>query len=489
MIKTTKEIVKRRKIKIVGDNSRVITLPHIPSKIPRINNIIKEVLKLSEEEAEQQLEETLFLFADRHRNLKKLLMRHYDRVSEYVIDKETINNTQKLLIGAFFTMEYSIESAALFNPSIVPHPDQSLLPKGSMRFIMSLRATGEGHISSIVFRSGIIDKNLSFNFDSVSEYVETPEMVHDPTYDNNLFKLKLQDLKAWNETSEKILDSLPSYFTHEELQKSIRSLFLDTNFNVDSWTTTTIHWLADSNYRIRFDGETALSERVIYPISANESKGIEDARFVKFIHDNGKVMYYATYTAYNGRRVLSQMIETQDFQTFNMITLNGKGVKNKGMALFPRQIDGKYVMLSRQDGENNYIMFSDDLHFWNEGTLLQKPEQPWEFVQIGNCGSPIETDKGWLVITHGVGNMRQYSIGVILLDLKDPTKVIAKLENPLLTANEEEREGYVPNVIYSCGSMLVKDRLIIPYAMSDVASRIAIVDVNDLFDKMTFVEE
>lgn len=484
-----KQLVRRKRMKIRGDTSRVITLPHVPSKIPRINNIIKEVLKLPEAEAEQQLEETIHLFADRHRNLEKLLMRHYDRVSEYVIKKETISKTQKLLIGAFFTMEYSIESAALFNPSIVPHPDQSLLPKGSMRFIMSLRATGEGHISSIVFRSGIIDKNLSFNFDSVSEYVETPRIVHDPTYDNNLFQLKLKDLNAWNETSEKILSSLPDYFTHEELQKSIRNIFLDSNFHADSWTTTTIHWLADSNYRVKFDDDTALSERVIYPISANESKGIEDARFVKFTHSNGEEMYYATYTAYNGRRVLSQMIETKDFQTFNMITLNGKGVRNKGMALFPRKVNGKYAMLSRQDGENNYIMFSDDLHFWEEGTLLQKPEQPWEFVQIGNCGSPIETDKGWLVITHGVGNMRQYSIGVILLDLEDPTKIIAKLEDPLMTANEEEREGYVPNVIYSCGSMLVDDKLIIPYAMSDVASRIAIVNVNDLFEKMKFVEE
>lgn len=482
-----RRLVKRKRIKIVGDNSRVITLPHIPSKIPRINNIIKRVLKLSEADAEDQLEETFLLFANRHRNLDQLLLRHYDRVSQYVIKKETITNTQKLLIGAYFTMEYSIESAALFNPSIVLHPNQNLLPEGSIRFILSLRATGEGHISSIVFRSGIVDKNLSFNFDTVSEYVQTPLMVHDAFYDNNLFELKLKDLKAWNETSKLIMSSLPTFFTHEELQKSIREIFLDSSFTPDSWTTTTIHWLADSNYKIRFDEETALSGRVIFPVSANESKGIEDARFVKFTHDSGDITYYATYTAYNGRRILSQLIETEDFQTFNMITLNGEGVKNKGMALFPRKINGKYAMLSRQDGENNYIMFSDNLHFWHEATLIQQPEEPWEFVQIGNCGSPIETDKGWIVMTHGVGNMRQYSIGVILLDLDDPTKVIAHLEDPLLTANEEEREGYVPNVIYSCGSMLLNDKLIIPYAMSDVATRIAIVDVNDLFEKMKFV--
>ncbi len=481
-----KQLVKRKKIKIVGDTSRVITLPLVPSKIPRINNIIKRVLNFTQEEAEEQLEETFLLFANRHRNLEQLLLSHYDRVSEYVVKKATINKTQKLLIGSYFTMEYSIESAALFNPSIVPHPNQNFLPDGSMRFIMSLRATGEGHISSIVFRSGVLNENLSFNFDSVSEYVETPLMVHDPFYENNLFQLKLKDLKAWNETSRIVLSDLPPFFTHEELKKSIRDIFLNPDFSADSWTITTIQWLADSNYKIRFNDDTSLSERVIFPVSANESKGIEDARFVRFTHENGNVTYYATYTAYNGRRVLSQLIETQDFQTFNMISLNGDGVKNKGMALFPRKVNGKYVMLSRQDGENNYIMFSDNLHFWGEATLLQEPKQPWEFVQIGNCGSPIETDKGWLVITHGVGNMRQYSIGVILLDLNDPTKVIARLEEPLLTATEEEREGYVPNVIYSCGSMIVKDKLIVPYAMSDIASRIAIVDVAELFERMKF---
>ena len=281
------QLVKRKKMKIVGDNSRVITLPHVPSKIPRINNIIKRVLQFSQDEAEKQLNKTLLLFADRHRDLEQLLMRHYDRISEYVVKKETISKTQKLLLGAYFTMEYSIESAALFNPSIVLHPDQSLLPEGSIRFIMSLRATGEGHISSIVFRSGILDKNMSFNFDSVSDYVETPLMVHDPFYDTKRFELKLKDLKAWNETSKRILSSLPPFFKHEELRNSIRDIFLDSNFSADSWTITTIHWLADSNYKIRFDDDTEISERVIFPISANESKGIEDARFVKFTHENG----------------------------------------------------------------------------------------------------------------------------------------------------------------------------------------------------------
>ena len=482
------KIVKRGRLKIVGDTTRVITLPHIPTKLPQIGNIIQRVLKITDKEAENLLKETLHLFSDRHKDIQQQLWRHYDKISEYIPQGTIVSKTKKLLIGAFFTKEYSIESAALFNPSIVLHPDQSLLPEGSIRFIMSLRATGEGHISSIVFRSGVIDENFLFKFDSVSEFVETPAMVHDPFYAANLFQLKLEDLKAWNETSRRILSKVPSYFTYADLKLSIQEIYASEDFTADSWTITILKWLADSNYKVRFDDKTSISERVIFPVSSNESSGIEDARFVKFTHENGVVKYYATYTAYNGYSILPQLIATKDFQTFNIITLNGEGVKNKGMALFPRRVNGKFAMLSRQDGENNYIMFSDNMHFWHEATLLQKPEQPWEFMQIGNCGSPIETEKGWIVLTHGVGAMRQYSIGVILLDLEDPTKIIARLEEPLLRATEEEREGYVPNVIYSCGGMIVKDKLIIPYAMSDVASRIAIVDVNDLFKKMKFIK-
>lgn len=481
-----KRIVERKEMKISGDNSRVITLPHIPTELPRIGNIVFRVLKLSKKESEKLLQEILFLFADRHKDIQQHLLRHYHKISEYIPKISTINKTQKLLIGAYLTKEYSIESAALFNPSIVPHPDQTLLPQGSIRFIMSLRATGEGHISSIVFRSGTIDKNFLFNFDSVSEFVETPAMVHDPLYDNNLFQLKLEDLKAWNDTSQTIMSKLPGFFTYSELKLSIQEVYINPDFKTDHWTINVINWIADSNYKVKFDEETAVCERVIFPVSSNESKGIEDARFVKFIHDDGAETYYATYTAYNGHSILSQLIETKDFLTFNIITLNGEGVRNKGMALFPRKVNGKYAMLSRQDGESNYIMFSDNLHFWHSATLIQKPQQPWEFVQIGNCGSPIETDKGWLVLTHGVGSMRQYSIGVILLDINDPTKVIARLEEPLLSPNEKEREGYVPNVLYSCGSMKIEETLIIPYAMSDISSGIATVNINDLFEKMKF---
>lgn len=484
-----KRIVRRKRLKIAGDPSRVIIRPHIPSKLPHIDHMIERVLRLSEEEADKELNKTLVLFTDRHKNIQTQFLKHYDNISEHIRKDAVITPTKKLLIGAFFSMEYSIESAALFNPSIIPHPDQTGVPDGAIRFILSLRATGEGHISSIVFRSGILTKDFSLSFDTASEYAETPALVHDPYYDSNLFRLKLMDMKAWNKTSQLILSNLSTFFTHEELKLSIKQIHLNTDFEVDSWTVNTIKWLADSNYKVKFNDDTDVSERVIFPVSENESKGIEDARFVKFNYENGRSTYYATYTAYNGRRVLSQLIETQDFQTFNIATLNGEGVKNKGMALFPRKINGKYAMLSRQDGENNYIMFSENLHFWHSAKLLQKPKEPWEFVQIGNCGSPIETERGWIVLTHGVGSVRQYSIGVILLDLEDPTKIIARLEEPLLTANEEEREGYVPNVIYSCGSMIINNKLIIPYAMSDIASRIAMVDIDELFAQMKFEEE
>jgi predicted GH43/DUF377 family glycosyl hydrolase len=383
-------------------------------------------------------------------------------------------------------MEYSIESAALFNPSIIPHPDQTNIPEGSLRFIMSLRATGEGHISSIVFRSGIIKQDGSFLLDPMSEFVETSEMRHDPIYDSHLFRLKLEDMNEWDETSRRIMEQIPDKFTFNQLKVSIGVLYMFPDFKCNDEVIRILYWLANSNYALKFNENSKISERVIFPVSENESRGIEDARFVKFHDENNEVIYYATYTAYNGVSILPQLIETSDFLNFNIITLNGKAVQNKGMALFPRKINGNYVMLSRQDGENNHIMFSNHLHFWQESKIIQEPTNTWEFIQIGNCGSPIEIKEGWLVLTHGVGPMRQYSIGAILLDLDDPTKIIARLEEPLLSPKEEEREGYVPNVIYSCGGLIHNNRLIIPYAMSDISSGIATIDVNDLLSCMKY---
>jgi predicted GH43/DUF377 family glycosyl hydrolase len=277
---------------------------------------------------------------------------------------------------------------------------------------------------------------------------------------------------------------LAEEFTRRELAERIAFIRSEKDRRVHRSAIENINWLADSNYKIKFHDDHQLSERVIFPVSENETSGIEDARFVQFFEENGEISYYATYTAYNGVNILPQLIETKDFITFNIVTLNGKAVQNKGMALFPRKIDGRYAMLSRQDGENNYIMYSDHLHFWQEPQLIQEPTYPWEFVQIGNCGSPLEINEGWLVLTHGVGPMRQYYIGAILLDLKDPSKIIGRLKQPLLTPNDDEREGYVPNVVYSCGALIHNNELVLPYAMSDITSGIATAGISDILALM-----
>ena len=285
-----------------------------------------------------------------------------------------------------------------------------------------------------------------------------------------------------NEHAAAVMDPLGDSFTRSDLNRSVLRIRRETRPVTQDLNSTLdcIQWLADSNYEMRFSPKLAMSERIIFPVSANESNGIEDARFVRFIEDDGSVMYYATYTAYNGHAILPQLIETQDFLHFRVLTLNGSAVQNKGMALFPRRIDGSYAMLSRQDDENLFIMFSDNPHYWSDPKVLLRPAEMWESVKIGNCGSPIETEAGWLVITHGVGPMRKYCIGAALLDLHDPTKVIGRLREPLLAPEGTRREGYVPNVVYSCGSLIHGGELILPYAMSDRASAIVSVSLDEL---------
>jgi len=293
-------------------------------------------------------------------------------------------------------------------------------------------------------------------------------------------------MRACNETTAWILGQLQENFAYGNLERVLQKFRRENPSPnmLQSEALAMIDWLAKSNYETIFRSEYPICERVLFPVSKNESSGIEDARFVRFVDDDGEITFYATYSAYNGFSILPQIIETKDFVTFNIITLNGLAVQNKGMALFPHKIGGRYVMLSRQDGENNHIMFSDNIHFWQESEIIQEPEQPWEFVQVGNCGSPLETDEGWLMLTHGVGPMRQYCIGAMLLDLENPTKIIRRLEEPLLTPSEEEREGYVPNVVYTCGAIIHANELVIPYAMSDVHSGIATVNVEELIKCM-----
>lgn len=478
--------VNRLSKKFQPDYSRVIIKPHVPKGEDRIKKIIMRVLSLPEDQIERILDRVITSFSSRHKNIWEAFDANYNEIKRYIPENANMSNTRKALLGAYFSSEYSIQAAAFFNPSIVPHPDQSDVAKGSLRFILSFRSVGEGHISSIEFRSGIVDGAGNFTFDNVSRYAERADVVSNPIYDKNTFFLKLNEMqhsKSGNtndEISQMVYALLPDEFLLSDLI-SVLQMVIDPDHKE---VGENIMWLARSNYELRFKKDQELSEKIIFPASSNDSNGIEDARFVMFVDDDGSVVYYATYTAYNGHDILPQIIETKDFHTFKMITLNGEFSKNKGMALFPRKINGKYMMVSRVDGENLYLMSSDNIHFWPKAELLKRPENQWEFIQIGNCGSPIETDKGWILITHGVGPMREYSIGIILLDIENPSKIIGNMREPLLSCTLDEREGYVPNVVYSCGSIIHNDNLIIPYAMSDTCSGIVTISVKELFENI-----
>lgn len=480
-----RQLLQRQSTVLKAESSRVITRPHIPGDKTRIKTLINRVVKLSEENVHNLLEAVLLDFASRHRNFRGALEKSFNHIAQHVPKKLALSSEQKLLLGAYFTQEYSVESAALFNPSIVPHPDQKGVDKGSQRFVMSFRATGEGHVSSIEFRSGIVDANSDIYFDPISQYVATPKMLIDPVYNRLHFRRKLQEMGVRDRITNHLLQGLGENFTLDKLQRQIKNL-RSTKFRVKDKQTAidTVLWLARSNYEVIFSPDEQISERVIFPVTENESRGIEDARFVRFIDDDWHSTYYATYTAYNGFEILPQILETTDFLTFKIHTLGGKAVHNKGMALFPRKINGKFAMLSRQDGVNNYIMFSDSLRYWNQAQLLQEPAHPLEYVQVGNCGSPVETPEGWLTLFHGVGPMRRYSLWVELLDLNDPSKVIGRLNEPILTPDEHERDGYVPNVVYTCGSMIHGESWIIPYGIADQRCRVATVSVPELLARL-----
>lgn len=482
--------VRRKSVKFLPDPKRVIALfLNLPGDDKRVADTIKRVMSLSNEETTFTLTQVLRNFSNRHRNITKIFENHFKRV-EYVletigVDARHLSKDRKLLIGSYFTMEYSIESSAFFNPSIVEYPDQTDLEEGQKRVVLSFRATGEGHISSIAFRSGIIDINNDFHFQKPGSLVDVPEVVKRHVYDKKMFMKKLDEMNIHKDIIGLIMDKLGDKFIYGELQASIVETMKDIKPTyTKKKVIQEINWLADSHYEVTFSLDTSISERVIYPVSYSESNGIEDARFVRFVDDDGSVIYYATYTAYDGFAVLPKLLATKDFYHFKDMPINGEYAQNKCLALFPRKIKGQYAMLSRIDGVNNYIMFSNKINLWRKIKKIQEPEYPWEFIQIGNCGSPIETEKGWLVITHGVGPMRKYCLGAVLLDLEDPTKVIGKLREPLLSPNEEEREGYVPNVIYSCGSIIHNNELIIPYAMADYGSTFATVPLDELLDEL-----
>jgi predicted GH43/DUF377 family glycosyl hydrolase len=425
--------INRRALYLRPDPARVIVRPFKPTTEPRdlnptektrANHIVERVLNLDPETAAAQLADVLESFQGRHRNLLQTFERRADEMEEALLEHCTFSEVQRQLLGAYFLHEYSFEASALFNPSIVPHPDQSGIPSGSLRFILSLRAVGEGHVSSLTFRSGAIAADGGITVDPTAQ--------------------------------------------------------LATNPGITQRTAGPVGDVVE----FAFEPTPDISERVIFPVTESQSNGIEDARFVPF-SDGGQTTYYATYTAYKGSAIRSELIETTDFLSFRMTPLQGTAARNKGMALFPRKIDGKYAMIARQDNENLYLIYSDDLYTWDGGQAILKPRFPWEFVQIGNCGSPIELDEGWLLLTHGVGPVRKYSIGAALLDKHDPSKVLARSSEPLLRPELSEREGYVPNVVYTCGAMTHNDQLILPYAVSDTYSNFATIQISALLRSMS----
>ena len=516
--------VNRKKFIFSPDPSRIIArFLYISDE--RSADIIRKVLAMPEKDVNIAMSQLLRGYSRRHRNISKVFEKYFDRLApifdKIEVNEEDLSLSQKALIGSYFTMEYSIESAAFFNPSIVEHPDQSEIGSDEKRVIFSFRATGEGHISSIVFRSGTLDKNNNLTIEPVGKMLAEADVIKRNVYEKKTFQKKLNEMQehvnvivpALIETPDEIqvqenaitplivdtpdeapdqkntisaafvLDNLSDNFTYGELMRNIELARKNPDITEDQLKIIIqMMWLASSHYEIHFSIDSAISERVIFPISATEQKGIEDARFVKFTGDDGEITYYATYTAYDGMATMPKLISTKDFYDFKILPINGEIAQNKGMALFPRKINGKYAMLCRIDGVNNYLAYSDSINIWREAKIIQRPKYPWELVQIGNAGSPIETKEGWLVITHAVGSMREYSLGAALYDLENPEIEIGRLSSPLMVPNESEREGYVPNVIYSCGSFIHNNELVLPYAMSDHSSTYATVDLRELLD-------
>jgi predicted GH43/DUF377 family glycosyl hydrolase len=482
--------VTRKDIKFLPDSSRVIAR-FLYTSDERGMNIIRKVLDMHDSEVKNTLSQVLRDYSKRHRNISVIFENNFTKLfklfSDLNINQARVSSARKALIGAYFTMEYSIESAALFNPSVVEDPYQSRLAKGEKRVIFSFRATGEGHISSIVFLSAVIDKSSNLKIEPMGKMLAEAERIKKHIYKKKSFVRILDEMSDLESKSFAMLvmEKLGDKFTYGEFKKVITGIRKSEDLSTDrELIINQMMWLAQSHYELDFSLDSAISERVIFPISESERNGIEDARFVKFTDDDGEVTYYATYTAYDGITILPKLLETKDFYHFKCLPIHGELAHNKGMALFPRKINGKYVMLCRTDGVNNYLAYSDKITIWREATLIQEPKYQWEMVQVGNCGSPIETKEGWLVITHGVGPMREYALGASLYELDHPEKEIGRLKTPLLSPNEEEREGYVPNVVYSCGSMIHNDDLIIPYAMSDYAATYATVNLSELLEEL-----
>jgi predicted GH43/DUF377 family glycosyl hydrolase len=485
----TGTLAKRLPVRVCPDPSRVITKLFVPGEeVPesqsRATVVIERILGLTDAEVSSLLADTMAKFDSRHRDLAETFDRHFAVVGHRLPTTAAVSAQRKLLIGAYFTHEYAVEAAALFNPSLVAHPDQRGVEAGGLRVLMSVRAVGEGHLSSIGFRTGLLGPGSELRLDDPGRFLTTGR-AHSAGHDRSLLSGKLAESDHDNEVAHAVLNLLPPQFDTTDLDRAIGAIpdHLQARGNSHE-TVQHVRWLVASAYELEFAPDTAIRERLLWPSGPAESHGMEDARFVLFRDDDGTPTYYATYTAFDGTRVTPHLLQTNDFTTFHITQMTGPSARNKGMALFPRRIGGRYLALSRWDRESIAVAASDDLQAWGVPHQVAPPTRGWELVQIGNCGSPIETPEGWLVLTHGVGPMRTYAIGAMLLDLDDPRRVTGTLTAPLLTPTDGERDGYVPNVVYSCGALLHRQTLILPYGISDSAIGFAAVSLPGLLDAM-----
>jgi len=451
----------------------------------RASGVVDRILALDEVDVKLRLDDLMERFGHRHRDLTATFEENAARIGNRLESGSELSRERWLLLGATFTHEYSVESASLCNPSMVAHPDQTGVPVGGLRFVMSVRGIGEGHRSSIGFRSGTVAADGVVSLDDTEPFL-TVGSCQPGVYRRDVFHARLGAVGRDGESASFVLDAFGETFTAAELEVGLALLEAqrDTRSNAHG-TATRLRAIAACNYDVVFPSGSRLSERVLWPASAAEANGMEDARFVRFVDDDDRVTYYATYTAFDGVDISQQLLETNDFVTFSASPLVGPAATNKGLAIFPRRVGGQFAALSRFDRESNAVAFSSSVGQWEDATTVQSPVRDWEVVQLGNCGPPIETERGWLVLTHGVGPMRTYSIGALLLDLHDPRKVIATLAEPLLTPEADEQDGYVPNVVYSCGALVHNGILVIPYGVADMSIGFAQVEVSRLLDAMT----
>lgn len=474
---------------LLPDPARVVArlfLPgeELPNGHSRASRVVARVLALSEPDVERAAAAVIEDFSCRHKDFIRLLDAHASTISSHLQAAIPMSQARNLLMGASFTAEYAVEGAALCNPSAVLHPDQTGLRPGETRVAVSLRAIGEGHLSSLGFCTAVIGAGPKWTFEprQLPVVTGTGSAAH---WTREHLRAVLTEQGRINGLTHSVLATLPDIFTGADLEHALTLANQDLLARPGSAATLDeLRRFVASAYEVSFADDVALSQQLLLPSAPDESSGLEDARFVRFVNDDGIAEYRATYTAYNGRTIAPRLLTSLDLRTFQAHMLTGPAARNKGMALFPRLIAGRHWSLCRSDGESNCLATSDDGLVWGAPIMIQAPKAVWEVVQIGNCGSPIETDRGWLVLTHGVGPMRTYTIGAMLLDLDDPTRVIGQLSEPLLQGSDDETYGYVPNVVYSCGGIVHDGRLWLPYGIGDSRIGVAWVQVDELLDAM-----